>query len=68
MVPTSRYGLNGLHRDANGKNLMRGMLPFPRIWRDLGFPEVSGLLGYLPKQKWKFRASPWEAMDGIPDI
>ncbi|CAO2634475.1 hypothetical protein LEMLEM_LOCUS22680 [Lemmus lemmus] len=19
---------------------MRGMLPFPRIWRDLGFPEM----------------------------
>lgn len=44
------------------------MLPFLRIWRDLGFPEVFGLLGYLPKQKTKFRASLWEEMDGIPEI
>lgn len=44
------------------------MLPFRRIWRDLGFPEVFGLLGYLPKQNAKFRASPWEEMDGILEI
>lgn len=34
----------------------------------LGFPKGFWPAGILPKQKPKFRASPWEAMDGIPEI
>lgn len=34
----------------------------------MGFLEAFGLLGYLPKQKAKCRASPWEEVDGILEI